>query len=1440
MRRTSVRSLCLCCALAWLVAAGCGGDDPFTDAAPGPDGPTVDAVTVDAMEDAAAPDADGTAPDTTITDAPADPDNDATPTFAFSSDDAAATFECRVDNQTFAPCTSPHTTGALADGAHTFEVRAVDGADNADATAAAHAWTIDTDAPDTLIETAPPPLDNSPDVTFAFVADEVDSTFECRVDGGAFAPCASPHTVLDLPDGDRTFAVRAVDPAGNADATPATYDWTLDATTPNTVIDSGPPDPDNQVAATFTFSSPNVGVGGTFACALDGGAFAACTSPHTVTGLAEGEHTFAVRVTDGAGNPDPTPAERTWEVDLTPPDTTLTATPSDPTSQPAGTFAFSSEAGATFECRVDGDAFAPCASPFTTTALADGDHAVEVRAVDDAGNADPTPAAFAWEVDTAAPDTTITAAPAALTSQISASFQFASSEAGGTFHCRLDAGGFVPCASPFGFPGLAPGSHTVQIRAVDLAGNVDASPASHTWVIDTAPPDTAITVAPASPTAATSASFEFTSEAGATFQCRLDGGAYAACTSPHAYAGLAGGTHTFEVRAIDAAGNVDPGAAQHTWAIDLTAPDTSIVAAPDSPTIETTATFTFIATEAAATFECRLDGGAFAACTSPQTYPGLAATSHTFQVRAIDVVGNIDGSPASRTWTIDGAPPDTTINLSPPALTNQTSALFGFASSESGSTFQCAVDGGAFAACTSPRSVTGLSAGAHTFAVRAIDPVGNVDPTPASHGWTVDTAAPDTTITATPANPTAQTSASFAFTATEAGSTFQCRLDGQPFAACTAPRAYTGLGAGSHTFDVRAVDPAGNVDASPASYTWAIDLAPPDTTITAAPPQPSSSTSATFQFTSTEPGSSFACSLDGGAYAACTSPRAITGLAAGAHTFAVRATDPAGGTDPTPATHAWTIDLVAPDTTITSAPSSPTTDTTATFAFTGSEAGVTFQCRVDAAAFAACTSPHVVSGLTAGTFTFEVRATDPAGNVDATPASHTWTVDLAAPDTTVLSGPASPTSQTAASFTFSATEAGATFECRLDGGAFAACTSPRSYTGLVAGAHSFEVRATDTGGNTDPTPAAYAWTVDLTPPDTALADLPADPTNQTTASITLTSEAGATFECRLDGGAFAACTSPHALSGLGAGAHTFEARATDVAGNTDPSPASHTWTVDLSPPETTIDSGPSGTVSATTATFTFSSEGGATFECSVDGAAFATCASGVAYGSLADGAHTFAVRARDAAGNVDASPATRGWTVDATAPTTTIDGGPPDPSGSTSATFTFSSNEAGATFECRVDADAFASCISGDTFAVTEGAHTFEVRAIDAALNVDVTPASYAWTVDTTPPETAIDSDPQDPGSDSPSFSFSSDDANATFECALDGEAFAPCTSPQAYAGLADGEHDFQVRAVDEAGNVDASPAQEIWTIATAAEVRVVPWWTGWIVPFTQSLVLRR
>jgi FlgD Ig-like domain len=86
----------------------------------------------------------------------------------------------------------------------------------------------------------------------------------------------------------------------------------------------------------------------------------------------------------------------------------------------------------------------------------------------------------------------------------------------------------------------------------------------------------------------------------------------------------------------------------------------------------------------------------------------------------------------------DNRPPQTTITQAP-SNGAATSATVAFTSSEAGSTFECSLDGGSFSACSSPKSYSGLAAGAHTVQVRAIDgsPNHNVDPTPASASWTI-------------------------------------------------------------------------------------------------------------------------------------------------------------------------------------------------------------------------------------------------------------------------------------------------------------------------------------------------------------------------------------------------------------------------------------------------------------------------------------------------------------------------------------------------------------------------------------------------------------------------------------------------------------------------------------------------------------------------------
>jgi hypothetical protein len=185
-------------------------------------------------------------------------------------------------------------------------------------------------------------------------------------------------------------------------------------------------------------------------------------------------------------------------------------------------------------------------------------------------------------------------------------------------------------------------------------------------------------------------------------------------------------------------------------------------------------------------------------------------------------------------------------------------------------------------------------------------------------------------------------------------------------------------------------------------------------------------------------------------------------------------------------------DTTPPDTSITAQPPNPSTSSSATFSFTGSDnvtptASLTFDCRLDSAGFAACTSPKSYTGLSDGPHTFQVRATDAAGNVDPTPASYTWTVDTTPPDTTITAQPSTPTNNSSATFAFTGTDnltptSNLTFECSLDGADFTVCTSSKTYTDLMDGSHTFRVRAKDAAGNVDPTPASFTWVVDRTPP----------------------------------------------------------------------------------------------------------------------------------------------------------------------------------------------------------------------------------------------------------------------------------------------------------------------------------------------------------------------
>jgi hypothetical protein len=173
-----------------------------------------------------------------------------------------------------------------------------------------------------------------------------------------------------------------------------------------------------------------------------------------------------------------------------------------------------------------------------------------------------------------------------------------------------------------------------------------------------------------------------------------------------------------------------------------------------------------------------------------------------------------------------------------------------------------------------------------------------------------------------------------------------------------------------------------------------VDPAP--ISITDAPPSAWNSTSASLSFTSPDPQARFACSLDSGDFADCSSPAIYDGLGEGPHTFSVQATDEGGRSAP-PVDYSWTIDLTGPTVTIGDGPTGAIMSGTATFAFS-SEADATFQCAIDRSDWIDCTSPITYSNLPPGAHTFAVRATDPAGNTGG-PAERSFTVVIPAPPT---------------------------------------------------------------------------------------------------------------------------------------------------------------------------------------------------------------------------------------------------------------------------------------------------------------------------------------------------------------------------------------------------------------------------------------------------------
>jgi hypothetical protein len=412
---------------------------------------------------------------------------------------------------------------------------------------------------------------------------------------------------------------------------------------------------------------------------------------------------------------------------------------------------------------------------------------------------------------------------------------------------------------------------------------------------------------------------------------------------------------------------------------------------------------------------------------------------------------------------------------------------------------------------------------------------------------------------------------------------------------------------------------------------------------------------------------------------------------------------------------------------------------------------------------------HVTLDLdtrTATTGLQDVTITNPDGQEET--ATGVLTVDPAGtgPTTPCLSGttPASPANETAPKVLGTA-DAGSTVNLYTD----SACTPGQevgtgtaddfAFPGITVSppvppnsTTVFYATATDAGNVVSPcsstlsTPSGSATYVeDEAAPAVSINGGPTGLTNDSTPRFTFSATDAVgpvTFQCSIDTGApsFGACSGPGNSDAPGAplsdGPYTFRVQATDAAGNS--ATVTRPFVVDATAPSVAINSGPSGTISDATPTFTFSASdavGPVTVQCSIDTgtASFRACSgpgnSDTPSSPLTDGSHTFRVKGSDPAGN--SAVATRSFTVEVPKPAvpippdTSITKGPKKKTTKRRPKFKFISDQAGSSFLCKLDRGTFQPCVSPfkPTRKLSFGKHRFSVEAVNSAGTVDPSPA---------------------------------------------------------------------------------------------------------------------
>ncbi|PTL83677.1 hypothetical protein DAT35_09345 [Vitiosangium sp. GDMCC 1.1324] len=442
--------------------------------------------------------------------------------FGFEPSKKVVSYRCNINGVAQTPCDNPlFYTVTEETGAYTLEVWATDLAGNETLVTAPAQWTwrVDSNQPTVLILNvgsvggipASGSATNSTAIEFRLQANKPGLRIDCKRDADAWEqPCQCNELITDaagdicvrryagLADNTHILLAKAYSAETGAE-TPEyawrKYEWEVDTKEPNTFVTS---QPDAWKSVNFVrvdYTTPTEARKATFQCDLNGEVFP-CPSPMVKSDLPDGPYTLRITATDAAGNVEEEPAEVSWTVDTTAPEAPVVQLPTQGARYKdlalRGTAA--GERLSTISVYLDDHEKTPIGTVVVTDndngdwqliieaaqKPPDGPHFIRVRTTDRAGNTGVMSEPVQFIMDNEPPAVQIEG-PDKNSASNSAAFRFTANEEGVTFQCKLDLNDLTDCGAEVSFSNLEEGPHTLNVYAVDSAGNKRET--SYSWSV---------------------------------------------------------------------------------------------------------------------------------------------------------------------------------------------------------------------------------------------------------------------------------------------------------------------------------------------------------------------------------------------------------------------------------------------------------------------------------------------------------------------------------------------------------------------------------------------------------------------------------------------------------------------------------------------------------------------------------------------------------------------------------------------------------------------------------------------------------------------------------------------------------------------------------------------------------------------------------------------